>query len=110
MTTMRTAVVSDLHVGGLAGNDIAREGAPLASLVDAVAGADRLVLLGDVVELRERPLADALEVARPLIEALGRALEGRPVVLVPGNHDHTLAEPWLARLRLQGEELPPEAE
>jgi predicted phosphodiesterase len=110
MTGMRTAVVSDLHVGGLTGNDIAREGEPLAALVEAVAGADRLVLLGDVVELRERPLADALEVARPLIEALGRALKGRRVVLVPGNHDHALAEPWLARLRLQGDELPPEAE
>jgi predicted phosphodiesterase len=109
MTGMRTAVVSDLHVGGLAGNDIAREGEPLAALVEGVAGADRLVLLGDVVELRERPLAEALEVARPLIQALGRALEGRPVVLVPGNHDHGLAEPWLARLRLQGEELPAEA-
>ena len=110
MTGMRTAVVSDLHVGGLAGNDIAREGKPLAALVEAVAGADRLVLLGDVVELRERPLADALEVARPLIEALGDALKGRPVILVPGNHDHALAEPWLARLRLQGDELPSEAE
>jgi predicted phosphodiesterase len=110
MTGMRTAVVSDLHVGGLAGTDIAREGEPLDALVQGVAGADRLVLLGDIVELRERPLAQALEVARPLFEALGRAHAGRPVVLVPGNHDHGLAEPWLARLRLQADELPPEAE
>jgi Calcineurin-like phosphoesterase len=110
MTGMRTAVVSDLHVGGLAGNDIAREGEPLAALVEAVAGADRLVLLGDVVELRERPLAEALEVARPLIEGLGRSLEGGQVVLVPGNHDHELAEPWLTRLRLKGDMLPSEAE
>jgi hypothetical protein len=110
MTGMRTAVVSDLHVGGLADSDIARKGEPLDALVEAVAGADRLVLLGDIVELRERPLAQALEVARPLLEALGRALAGRRVVLVPGNHDHGLAEPWLARLRLQGEELPSEAE
>src|ERR671935_2892120 len=35
---------------------------------------------------------------------------GRPVVLMPGNHDHALAEPWLARLRLDGERLPSEAE
>ena len=59
--------------------------------------ADRLVLLGDVIELRERPLAESLEVARPVFEELGRALAGRPVVLVPGNHDHAFAEPWLAR-------------
>ncbi len=110
MRRMRTAVVSDLHLGILAGHDVAREGAPLARLVDAVSGADRLVLLGDVVEMRERPLAEALEVARPVFEQLGRALAGRPVVLVPGNHDHALAEPWLTRLRLDGEELPPEAE
>jgi hypothetical protein len=110
MPEMRTAVVSDLHLGGLAAADVAREGKPRAALVEAVAGADRLVLLGDIVELRERPLAQALEVARPLLEGLGRSLAGRRVVLVPGNHDHALAEPWLARLRLQGEELPSEAE
>ena len=57
---------------------------PLAALVEAVSDADRLVLLGDIVELRERPLAEALEVSRPVLEALGRAMAGRPVVLVPG--------------------------
>ena len=103
---MRTAVVSDLHLGGLAGADVARSGRPLDALVDAVSDADRLVLLGDIVELRERPLAEALEVARPVLERLGAAMAGRPVVLVPGNHDHALAEPWLARLRLAGERLP----
>jgi hypothetical protein len=107
---MRTAVVSDLHLGGLAGADVAREDPPRGALVEAVAGSDRLVVLGDLLELRERPLAQALEVARPLVEALGRAMAGRRVVLVPGNHDHALAEPWLARLRLDGEPLPAEAE
>jgi predicted phosphodiesterase len=110
MGAMRTAVVSDLHLGGLADADVARREEPLAALVEAVSDADRLVLLGDVVELRERPLAEALEVARPVLEALGRALAGRSVVIVPGNHDHALAEPWLARLRLAGERLPSEAE
>jgi hypothetical protein len=110
MTAMRTAVVSDLHLGILAAADVAREGKPLAALGEAVAEADRLVLLGDLVELRERPLAQALEVSRPLVERLGRAMAGRKVVLVPGNHDHSFAEPWLVRLRLQGEELPSEAE
>ena len=105
---MRTAVVSDLHLGGLAGADLARHGEPLEALVAAVSGADRVVLLGDAVELRERPVADALEIARPLFEALGRALAGRRVLLVPGNHDHALAEPWLARMRLDGERLGPE--
>jgi hypothetical protein len=107
---MRTAVVSDLHLGGLAGADVARQDPPRGALAEAVAGSDRLVVLGDLLELRERPLAQALEVARPLVEALGRAMAGRRVVLVPGNHDHALAEPWLARLRLEGELLPAEAE
>ena len=110
MGAMRTAVVSDLHLGVLAASDVARDGKPLEALAEAVADADRLVLLGDIVELRERPLAQALETARPLLEAVGRAMAGRPVVLVPGNHDHALAEPWLARLRLNGERLPSEAE
>jgi len=110
MGRVRTAVVSDLHLGVLAASDVAREGKPLEALAEAVAGADRLVLLGDIIELRERPLAQALETARPLFEAVGRAMAGRPVVLVPGNHDHALAEPWLARLRLNGERLPNEAE
>ena len=110
MGPMRTAVVSDLHLGGLAGADVARSGRPLDALVEAVSDADRLILLGDIVELRERPLAEALEVARPVLERLGAAMAGRPVVIVPGNHDHALAEPWLARLRLAGERLPAEAE
>src|SRR3954447_25842320 len=110
MRPMRTAVVSDLHLGGLADADVARTGEPLDALVEGVSGADRLILLGDIVELRERPLSEALEVARPVLERLGHAMAGRRVVLVPGNHDHALTEPWLTRLRLAGEELPAEAE
>jgi Calcineurin-like phosphoesterase len=110
MGRVRTAVVSDLHLGVLAASDVAREGRPLAAMAEAVTGSDRLVLLGDIVELRERPLAKALETARPLLEALGSAMAGRKVILVPGNHDHALAEPWLARLRLDGERIGSEAE
>lgn len=110
MPPMRTVVVSDLHLGALGGDDLARGGDKRDALVDAVREADRLVLLGDVVELRERPLAESLEVARSVFEELGRALAGRPVVLVPGNHDHAFAEPWLARLRLDARGLPTESE
>jgi predicted phosphodiesterase len=110
MPPKRTAVVSDLHLGALGGADVARDGAELDALVEAVKDADRLVLLGDVVELRERPLAESLEVARAVFEALGRALAGRPVVLVPGNHDHAFAEPWLGGMRLEAQALGPETE
>ena len=56
-----------------------------------------MVLLGDSIELRDRPLAEALTVATPFFEELGEALAGRRVTLVPGNHDHQLASDWLRR-------------
>ena len=110
MPRMRTAVVSDFHLGGQAGADVVRKPEVRAALVEAVADSDRLVLLGDVLELRERPLAEALELARPLFQELGEALAGRRILLMPGNHDHALADPWLSRLRLDGEPLAAEAE
>ena len=70
---MLTVVVSDLHLGTLAEADAARSGVPRERLLAAVAEADQVVLLGDVLELRERPLAEALEVVRPFFEALGGA-------------------------------------
>lgn len=88
---MRTVVVSDLHLGVRAGSDVARRPEVRPRLVEAVRGADRLVLLGDIFELRERSLAGALALARPLLEELADALAGeREIVLVPGNHDHAL--------------------
>ncbi len=65
-----------------------------------------MVLLGDVLELRHGPQREALAAARPFLEDLGRALAGRELVVVAGNHDHALVEPWLAR-RGQDEEPPP---
>jgi hypothetical protein len=69
-----------------------------AALLEAVTGVDRLVLLGDVLELRRGPVADALTSAEPTLAELGRALApGAQAILVAGNHDHRLLEPWLAR-------------
>lgn len=60
-------------------------------LAERIGAVDRLVLLGDVVELRERPLQDALAAASRVLPQLVSALgEGREVVLVLGNHDHQL--------------------
>ncbi len=63
-----------------------------------------MVLLGDVLELRHGPMREALAAARPFFEELGRALAGRELVIVAGNHDHALVEPWLER---RGEEHEP---
>ena len=88
---MRTLVVSDFHIGAGRGRARLDDAAALAALVAAVAEADRLVLLGDVIELREGPLQDALAAASrvlpQLVTGLGR---GREVVYVFGNHDHQL--------------------
>ena len=102
---MRTVVVSDLHLGALDGADVARRPDALERLRGALARADRVVVLGDALELRERPVATLLQDVRPVIERLGEVVAGKRLTLVPGNHDHALAEPWLARARLAGRPL-----
>jgi predicted phosphodiesterase len=102
---MRTALVSDLHLGSAAGEDLLRDRGIRARLLEQLAEADRLVLLGDSLELRDLPIAVVLERAAPFFEELGTAMAGREVVLVPGNHDHRLAGPLLERLDIGGEEL-----
>jgi hypothetical protein len=101
---MRTLIVSDLHLGSVSGSDLLRGTEVRAELLEALAGVDRLVLLGDALELRHGPMREAMDAARPFFEDLGRALAGRELVIVPGNHDHALIEPWLAR---RGEEHEP---
>ena len=88
---MRTLVISDLHVGAASGKDLLRRAALRAPLIDAVRDVDRLVILGDGLELREAPHRDAAALAAPLFAEAGRALgpDGELVVLA-GNHDHGL--------------------
>jgi hypothetical protein len=76
--------------------DLLRRPELRAPLLEALDGVDRLVLLGDVLELRHGPRRDALTRARPFFEDLGRAFADREVVVLAGNHDHALVEPWLA--------------
>jgi hypothetical protein len=85
-------------VGTRSGGDVLRADPARAALLEALPEFDRLVLLGDVLELRHGPLRGALEAADPLLREIGAALgSGREVVIVPGNHDHHLAGPWLGR-------------
>jgi UDP-2,3-diacylglucosamine pyrophosphatase LpxH len=94
---MRTLIISDLHLGSNSRSDLLRRQEMRASLLAALDGIDRLILLGDVLELRHGPLREAMAVARPFFEDLGRALGSeRELVLTSGNHDHALIEPWLA--------------
>lgn len=66
-------------------------------------GVERLVLLGDALELRQGPLREAMAAARPFFAEAGAALgaDGE-IVLVPGNHDHALVAPWLERRHRDG--------
>ena len=73
-----------------------RRGPAREQLLARLDGVDRLVLLGDVLELRHGPAREALAVARPVLADIAAALApGTPVVIVPGNHDHALIDPWL---------------
>lgn len=99
---MTTLVVSDLHLGTRSHAYVLNRAEARETLARAAGEADRLVLLGDLLELRESPLADALEAALPALEALGRAMAGREVVIVPGNHDYALTAPLLDELRAHG--------
>jgi Calcineurin-like phosphoesterase len=106
---MKTAIVSDLHLGVTSGGDVLRDPEIRAVLAAELRGADRLVLLGDVIELRERPIGAALAQARPALEDLGAAVGDIEVVLVPGNHDARLAEPLLDRRSIDDTPLPLDA-
>jgi len=98
---VRTLIASDLHLGAGTGIDLLRDEDLREPLLDVAAKADRVVLLGDVLELRERPLAEVLELSVPFFEALGGTAPGAEILIVPGNHDHHLLEEWMARRRLE---------
>jgi predicted phosphodiesterase len=88
---VRAAVVSDLHLGLVSGRDLLRRDETiLEALLDAIADADHLVLLGDVVELRELPVARVLPDAVPVLRRIAEAARDKRITIVPGNHDHQL--------------------
>ena len=108
---MLTAIVSDLHLGTSSGADIARHPEVRERMLAALAEAERVVLLGDVLELREAAASAVLEAAEPFLRGLGEACAGKPVVIVPGNHDYELIAPALEDARLSsGAPLAAEAE
>ena len=104
---MRTLVISDLHLGSRLGRDVLRRPEALTALLEALDAVDRLVLLGDVVELAEGRRREALAAAEPVLRAIGAHIgPQRAIVLVPGNHDRALARSWA---RAQGDALTADA-
>src|SRR4051794_13523726 len=103
---VRTLVVSDLHLGARTGVDVLQRPAARGALLERLDGVDRLVLLGDTLELRHGPVREALAAARPVLEAIGAAMAGDEGVGVAGNHDPRLLAPGL-RGRGDGGRPPP---
>jgi Calcineurin-like phosphoesterase len=104
---MSTLVISDLHLGSRLRHDVLMQPEPLHRLLDALAGVERLVLLGDIVEMLERRPDRAMDEAEPILRLIGRALgAGREVIFVPGNHDRALVAGWVRRV---GAELTPDS-
>jgi hypothetical protein len=94
---VRTLVVSDLHLGGGSRAWLRRPEAA-QRLAEAIAGIERLVLLGDVVELRHCSARDAMRAAGEVLPGLiARLPAGGEIVVVPGNHDHALGLSWALR-------------
>jgi hypothetical protein len=93
---VRTLVISDLHIGASTRADLLRRPELREPLIAAVRDVDRVVILGDGLELRDGPHRDAIALAGPLFEELGRALgpDGE-LLLLGGNHDHGLVAGWI---------------
>ena len=101
---MRTLVVSDLHLGLGSGGDLLSDARHRDALAAALEDVDRLVILGDAIELREVPARTAPALIGPLLRAAGERVE--EIVIVPGNHDHAFVAPWLDA-RIAEPEPPP---
>ncbi|MDA0165154.1 metallophosphoesterase [Solirubrobacter ginsenosidimutans] len=100
---MRTLVVSDLHLGRAEGSDLLRRADLRAPLLEALAGVDRFVILGDGLELREAAHRDAMDIAAPFFADVGEALgPEKELLMLAGNHDHGIAAGWIDA-RLQSE-------
>jgi UDP-2,3-diacylglucosamine pyrophosphatase LpxH len=105
---VRTLVISDLHLGSRLGRDVLRHPEALNQLLAALDDVDRLVLLGDTIELAEGRPQQVMRAAEPVLRAIGARLgPEREVVLVPGNHDAALTQRWT---RARGEALTVDAQ
>jgi UDP-2,3-diacylglucosamine pyrophosphatase LpxH len=92
---VRTLIISDLHLGNRRGRDVLRLAVPRERLLAAIDGVDRLVLLGDTIELMTRSPRDSMAAAEPVLREVGRRLgRDREVIVIAGNHDAPLVRRW----------------
>lgn len=106
---MRTLVISDLHVGAQGDEPRLEDPDAMAALRAAAGLADRLILLGDILEFRRGPVRHALAAAERTLPKLGEVLgPGQEIVIVPGNHDHELLSGWFHRRSVESAPEQPE--
>ena len=74
---MRTLIVSDLHLGGVSQSDVLRRPELRQPLLEVLQDVDRLVLLGDVLELRHGPPREAMAAARSEERRVGKECRSR---------------------------------
>jgi Calcineurin-like phosphoesterase len=100
-----TLVLSDFHLGSRLRHDVLTQPEPLHGLLEALRGVERLVLLGDIIELLEQRAETAMDEAEPILRRIGTTLGAeREVIFVPGNHDRALVAAWIRGI---GAELAP---
>jgi UDP-2,3-diacylglucosamine pyrophosphatase LpxH len=100
---VRTLVISDIHLGQGGGVSVLERPRPLAKLLAALDSYDRLVLLGDTVEMQETHSSISFPIAEPILRAVAERLgPEKRLVLVAGNHDHGLVREWT---QAQGSDL-----
>ena len=103
MPSVKTLVISDLHLGRADGRDLLRRPDLRVPLMEALGDVDRLVILGDGLELREAAHRDAVHYAAEFFTDIGRTLgPDKELIVLAGNHDHGLAAGWIDS-RLQTE-------
>jgi len=93
---VKSLIISDLHLGSRLGHSVLLHPRPLERLLVALDDIDRLVLLGDTIELLEGRPEQAIMIAEPIVRAIGARLgANREVLLIPGNHDAALVRAWV---------------
>lgn len=107
---MRALVISDTHFGAWTGEDILSEPENLALLAPHL-DVDEVIILGDLFDLLFASSRDAFTAASGLFDLLRERLQGRRLVFLAGNHDHStvarrqeeLVELELTERRVDGE-------
>lgn len=102
-----TLIISDLHLGSAGHYDVLRNrGQARSELLKAIHPGSKLVIAGDLLELRHGSAAEISAHAADLLRDLGQQLGPTGHVLITaGNHDHRIFKGWLEDRQFNGRGL-----